>query len=343
MIEAHVLDSWTRAADRQSWQFLWAMTLGGLGAPLFLFLAGVAVALSAGSKARRTGDVAAAAKAVAFRGLEIFALAFLFRIQAWVLGWSSPRALLKVDILNIMGPSIAAAAALWGMFRSPRARAAAFAAATLGIALATPIVRATPWLDGLPDPFEDYIRPISGWSNFCLFPWAGFLFAGAVVGVAIDEARTRDAEARLNARLFAAGVALAAAAYGASWLPSAYAHSEFWGGSPTFFLLRVGVVAATMGAAYAWVSRSAGWSPIQQLGRTSLFIYWIHVEMVYGLISLDIHRRLSHQAAWGALAAFCVFMLACSVARDRVALMVGRLPVIKTGDQETRRFILKTK
>src|SRR5262249_43905312 len=56
MIEAHVIDSWTRAAERQTHAFRQSLVLGGFGAPLFLFLAGVAVAMSAGSKARRTGD-----------------------------------------------------------------------------------------------------------------------------------------------------------------------------------------------------------------------------------------------------------------------------------------------
>ena len=91
MIEAHVLDSWTRFPDRQTRQFAYAMVLGGFGAPLFLFLAGVAVPLSAGSKSRRTGDAGCGRfRAVVRRGLEVFGLAFLFRIQAWVLGWSSP-------------------------------------------------------------------------------------------------------------------------------------------------------------------------------------------------------------------------------------------------------------
>ena len=52
MIEAHVIDSWTRVADRRSQAFYKSLILGGFGAPLFLFLAGVAVAMSAGSKAR---------------------------------------------------------------------------------------------------------------------------------------------------------------------------------------------------------------------------------------------------------------------------------------------------
>ena len=60
------------------------------------------------------------------------------------------------------------------------------------------------------------------------------------------------------------------------------------------------------------------WSPLQQLGRTSLFIYWIHVEMVYGLISLRIHKSLTHPQAWAAFAGFALFMLFCSVMKDRV-------------------------
>jgi uncharacterized membrane protein len=289
-------------------------------------LAGVSVALSAGSKVRRGMEPRAAARAVMARGLWVFALAYAFRVQAWILGWSAARALLKVDILNIMGPSIVGAGALWGAFRTPRARAAAFGTVTLAIALLTPLVHGARALNALPDPLEAYIRPVQSLSNFSLFPWAGFLFAGGLAGVLIDGARTRETEARLNALLFGWGTAVAIAAYLASYLPSPYAHSMFWSSSPAFFLLRAGLIMAAIGIAYAWNARSVRlreqaqpWSPLQQLGRTSLFIYWIHVEMVYGLISLRIHKGLSFGAALAAYAAFSVFMLGCSIAKDRIA------------------------
>ncbi|HWT46869.1 MAG TPA: heparan-alpha-glucosaminide N-acetyltransferase domain-containing protein, partial [Vicinamibacterales bacterium] len=141
MIEAHVIDSWTRAADRANPVFGYSLILGGFGAPLFLFLAGVAIPMSAASKSRRLGSDQAGAHAVVRRGLEIFLLAFLFRLQAFVLGWSSPWTLLRVDILNVMGPTIMATAWLWGRFRTSRARAFAFAAACGAIAFATPAVR----------------------------------------------------------------------------------------------------------------------------------------------------------------------------------------------------------
>ena len=320
MIEAHLLDSWTGGVDRSTRAFGWSLILGGLGAPLFLYLAGLSVTLSAGSKSRRIGD-ARAARAVVRRGLEIFGLAFLFRIQAWILGWSAPRMMFRVDILNIMGPSIAAAAALWGVMRTTRARYAAFTLATLAMTLLTPLIRTAPWLAPVPDPIEAYLRPVRPLTSFTFFPWAGFVFAGAIVGLMLDGARTRREESRANLLFGLAGAGLAAAAWGASYLPSPYARSDFWTSSPSFFFLRTGLLTAAVALAYAWQLRPGGlekWSPLQQLGRASLFIYWIHVEMVYGLISVRLHKALTLKEAWLAFAAFTGFMLMCAILKERV-------------------------
>jgi uncharacterized membrane protein len=287
---------------------------------MFLFLAGVSVVFSAGSEMRRTGDSQAAASAVMRRGAWILFLAFMFRIQAWTLGWGPPSSLLKVDILNVMGPSIVAAGALWGAFRMSGQRLAAFAVSATAISLLTPIVRATPLLDGVPDPIEAYIRPVRGLTNFCFFPWAGFVFAGALAGVLLEGARAPDRESRLNAWFGLAGAALAVASYAGSFLPTPYAHSEFWGGSPAFFALRVGILTLTIPFAYLWEYLLArdSWSPIERLGRSSLFIYWIHVEMVYGLLTLRIHKALTHPQAWLAYVVFVALMVLCSIEKDRI-------------------------
>jgi uncharacterized membrane protein len=320
MIQAHVLDSWTRIDARDSWQYAWSMIVAGFAAPLFLFLAGISVPLAAGSKLRRTGDSALAASSVINRGFWIFFLAFLFRIQAWALGWGAPRGMLKVDILNVMGPAIAVAGALWGAVSVPRLRPVAFALVAAAISVVTPIVRTTPLLDPLPDALEAYIRPLGGLSTFCFFPWAGFVFAGVVIGVLLDEVRTLEGDSRLNGWLAVAGAALAGAAYAGSFLPTPYAHSEFWGGSPTFFALRVGFLTLVLPVSYVWerIAVRQSWSPMEQLGRTSLFIYWIHVEMVYGLLSLRIHKTLSLPQAWAAYALFVILMLLCSIEKDRI-------------------------
>ena len=95
MIEAHVLDRWTRLPSGRRPAFVWAMVLGGFGAPLFLFLAGVSLVLSAESKYRKTGDLdAGVARRCRSAAGRFSASRFLFRLQSYILtaGYSAHRA-----------------------------------------------------------------------------------------------------------------------------------------------------------------------------------------------------------------------------------------------------------
>jgi fucose 4-O-acetylase-like acetyltransferase len=187
--------------------------------------------------------------------------------------------------------------------------------------MATPLVRATPLLGALPDPVEWYLRPSPGRTNFTLFPWAGFVFAGSVAGVALAAPVTKVW--RTHAALTAAAVLTAAAGYGASFLPSIYSSSEFWTSSPTFFFLRAGLILLLIPLAFAWdaapwrgaISR---WSPVEELGRASLFVYWIHVEMVYGVFSRPLRRALPLETAIVADVLFSLFLLVLVLLRNRL-------------------------
>ena len=53
----------------------------------------------------------------------------------------------------------------------------------------------------------------------------------------------------------------------------------------------------------------SNWSPLEEFGRASLFVYWIHVEMVYGFFSRPIRRALSLEGALAAYVLFTVFLL----------------------------------
>ena len=343
MIEAHVLDSWTRFPDRQTRQFAYAMVLGGFGAPLFLFLAGVAVPLSAGSKFRRTGDVDAASRAVVRRGLEVFGLAFLFRIQAWVLGWSAPRSLLKVDILNIMGPSIMAAAAIWGALRhARRAGCSAFAAAMLAVTLLAPIVRNLSILSPLPDPIEAYLRPGRRAQQLRVLSVGGLRLRGAHrrsrprCGCGRAD---RSSPANLGFALIGTGIAAGSLrAVVPSHVVSAVAFLDHVAGvllPPRRNHDRGDRPRVCLGAA---ARRRERWSPLQQLGRTSLFIYWIHVEMVYGVLSRPLHKRLSWELSWVALALFCLLHAVVLDLKDRV---VARWQAQGSGLRAQARIVLE--
>jgi uncharacterized membrane protein len=286
----------------------------------------VSVALSAGSKLRRGAGVASASNAVIRRGLELYALALVFRVQAWLLGWShSPTDLLKVDILNIMGPSIVFAGLLWRAGRTTAQRIVLFAAAKAATAVITPLVRFIP-LNVLPEALRAYIVPVPGLSNFVFFPWMALVFAGGAIGMLLDSAASEARERQVNVWLGAGGAAMASFAFTASYLPSLLPDSSFWTTSPSFLFIRIGLMSAAVALAYLWSRVSGpGWSPLGQLGRTSLFIYWIHVEMIYGLISLPLHHSLSFRTAAVAYVLFCAFMLLCSIGKDAaVARYRGR-------------------
>ena len=76
-----------------------------------------------------------------------------------------------------------------------------------------------------------------------------------------------------------------------------YAVYDFWHTSPNFFLIRVGLLLAILSVTYAWCRWGAGqwgFSPLIQLGQTSLLVYWVHIEFVYGRLSIVPKHAVEH-------------------------------------------------
>jgi uncharacterized membrane protein len=318
---AHVSDSWTRESSRHSEPWYAVAFIGGVASPLFLFLAGVATAMSAVSKG---------APITRRRGWQIFALGLLFRLQSQVLGFGPLQNLFKVDMLNIMGLSMVAATGGWQLCATRRARVAVMALVTGAIAMATPIVRAAPALSGLPDPLEAYLRPAGPYAAFPFFPWGGFLFAGVLVGELVDAVRRSGAPRNGRGAILHSGLALGgglavAVAWWASFQPSIYESSSFWHDSPTFFFIRLGLV--TLLVPIAWVLEHlfapALYRPLVVMGRSSLFVYWIHVEMVYGVVAEPIKRALPLGMSLTATALLCVLLYGLVGLKNRLVARYG--------------------
>jgi uncharacterized membrane protein len=336
MIEAHTIDAWTRTSDKNTLPYGYLTILGGFAAPLFLWLAGLGVVMSATRTEARTGSRAVAVDAAVRRGLEIFILAFLFRLQAFIVSpGSHPVTLFRVDVLNVMGPAMVLAGLLWAASSRTNGRVALFAATAAAIALVTPIARATPLVGRLPTWLQWYLRPSGEYTTFTLLPWAGFVFAGAVVGAVLVAARGPASERRALRSIGVTGALLVAAGFYAASRPSIYTvPSTFWTSSPTWFAIRTGILmltfavlsevpAATETATLRpnrFAAVAGAWQmPLALLGRASLFVYWIHVELVYGYASWFWRHRLP---VWGSVAAYVSFtllMYAVVLARDRYA------------------------
>src|SRR5205814_2533249 len=101
---------------------------------------------------------------------------------------------------------------------------------------------------------------------------------------------TSDSARRLGARTFLlAGAAGLLLIYVAKFLdsraPQLYPVYDFWHTSPNFFVIRVGFLLLFVFAAYVWCRWGPGqwgFSPLIQLVQTSLLVYWVHIEFVYG-------------------------------------------------------------
>lgn len=336
MVGAHVTDAWTRVEDRGRPLYMYTVFVAGMAAPLFLFLAGLTIAMASSARAEKVGHAAAASQA-RLRGLQIFVLAFLFRLQSQLLGWGAWSNFLKVDILNVMGIAMFAAALLWSLSSNRHVRIALFAIATAAVAMGTPLVREAGILAALPDPIEAYIRPLPGRTNFALFPWMAFVLGGAIAGELVFAAKSQKQERALQAGLLLSGFAGGALAYAASFRPSIYPVANFWTSSPTFFFLRLGICTALLPVArgvdhfHGFLRRrfaiGAGTTDVPgrvvaTLGRSSLFVYWIHVEMAYGGIAYPLRRALPLELSLLATAALCALLYAIVRWKDR--RMAGR-------------------
>jgi uncharacterized membrane protein len=337
MFQTHCYDSWLSPEARKSSVFVWSQLGGTLPAPLFLFLSGISFALVTERLREKGATPGEIAKTTIRRGAEIFGLGLLFRLQEYALGyrWSPWTDLLRVDILNMLGLSMTLMGILCWLSAARRTPSASALPQTVaasrnrgiftGLLAAAIVTMATPPLwttyrpDSLPWPLESYLNGVHIFGNpqpwlFPLFPWAAFAFVGLAVGFLLFTDVAKRNEGLTFAVLGAIGVI-------ACWLSikldesrvQLYSVYDYWHTSPNFFLMRCGILLIILFCVYAWCRwglAQMGFSPIIQLGKTSLLVYWVHIEFVYGRFSILPKRQCSVlQASIGLLIIFLAMLL----------------------------------
>jgi uncharacterized membrane protein len=337
MFQTHCYDSWLGGAARDSGFFRLSQLGGTLPAPLFLFLAGVSTALVTDKFRQKGVSADEIARMTILRGGEIFLLALLFRLQEYLLaiGHAPWTDLLRVDILNIIGVSLmmmgaACRIASFGGATDPRrlrrATVVTAVACSAVIAMLTPPLWTTwlPhwrawWLESYINGVHTYGRPQT-WL-FPIFPWAGFGFAGLAVGSLLLSDWARRKETAAVAIACAGGIALVALGL---WFDARqsqlYAVYDFWHTSPNFFMIRTGVIIVFLFASYLWCRWGAGewgFSPMIEMGKCSLLVYWVHTEFVYGTFSILPKRSVGIGTATAGLLIIFAAMTLLAAARNR--------------------------
>jgi uncharacterized membrane protein len=336
MFQTHCYDSWLGGSARRSTFFVWSQMGGTLPAPLFLFLAGISFALITDKLRQSSVPAGQIARTTIRRGAEILGLGLAFRLQEFLIawGWAPWSDLFRVDVLNTIGLSMMLMGVVcWIvlLFNSgSRTRLAlGVTAASLGMAISllTPLLW-TSWRPRwMPWPLESYVNGVHTLGEpqpwlFPVFPWSAFAFMGLAVGFFLSSNAARKRGARTFVLAGVGGVGLI---YLARWLDARprqlYATYDFWHTSPNFFLMRVGMLLMILAGAYLWCRWGAGqwgFSPLIQLGRTSLLVYWVHIEFVYGRLSILPKRAVDIRTASFGLVAIFLSMVLLSVLRSRL-------------------------
>jgi uncharacterized membrane protein len=324
MIQTHLYDSWTSPAGKASPAYWWTRYLGGVPSRLFLLLVGVSMAIGYERQLERGVPRDAMVRASVRRGLEILALAYLFRFQEYALAgfWGPVTDLCRIDILNCIGASMI----LVGLVAAPRAGrpqyAVALAATAVFVGLG-PIVGPAHFPRFLPVALTSYIGGQRPMSWFGMFPWAAWSFVGLAIGhvwVRASREPRRQALTYLATGLVG-GVLLLAVTLVRKWNPYIihYPNDVVQQMGPGTFFYRLGLNLVFAFAGYV-VVRLLGqrFSIMRQFGRTSLLVYWIHVDLCYGLISRRFHHALSMTQATIGFVVMTAAMLLVSLAKTNV-------------------------
>lgn len=281
MLQGHTFHSFSRSDLRNDAPYVYSQFFGGIGPAIFLFLTGITFGFLMDSGERRNLPLWDRAIAALKRARYLIVLAFLFRFQLWLFGYpSSPWTdLFKVDVLNCMALTFLVLSPLALMTTVQRIRWGAIAG--LAIAAAGPVVTATNW-SWLPGSISAYWIP--SYNYFAFFPWAAFIAFGVSAG-SILKRITADQVNRVMQWSALTGFGLVLSGQYFSNLPyTFYEKSEFWLNSPGLVIIKLGVLLLIISFAYLWTEYVVRdkWSWVKQLGTTSLLVYWVHIEIVYG-------------------------------------------------------------
>ncbi len=307
MLQGHVFHSFMRNDLRHEGPYLISQFVGGMPPALFLFLLGVTYSFLMDSQCRKGVPASGRVRAAAKRSGFLFIAAFAFRFQLYIVSidkspWTD---LFRVDILNVMGLSLLLLSPMAAFSTKERIRLSA----VLGVAIAcaAPLVSAIEW-GPVPAFVKFYFIPDS--LNFGIFPWAAFVAFGLSIGSLLRSLKPAETGEAMQ-WVGWGGLAIAFGAWAISNMSiSIYPNVDFWLNSPGLIFIKLGVVLILMAFSWAW---NLGldpekWSVVRQFGTTSLLVYWVHVELVYGKWFWFFKERLTVGPTL-AMAAFVILLM----------------------------------
>jgi uncharacterized membrane protein len=327
MLQGHAFHGWASPGAKGTAAYGFTRVLGTFPLPSFLVLAGAGMALRLEVAHRRAENVATLRRSLFRRGLEVLGYGYLLSlVYALLDGGLRWAVLLRVDVLHVIGLSIASAA-LIGVrpSRDGRVDRSAFAR-RVGLA-AVAVTLLCPSISALSAQVEGPARFVIGLfadvprvGLMPLVPLFAWLGAGAVAMHLVGSRRLERpsfAIGLLGAGLVAIGAGLWATPILAALDPAPgragaaiVANVIELGGRGLVVLAVGGLVGPHLrGGARRWVL---------MLGQGSLFVYAVHIPFCYGRLGAPVRGQLSMASATLLVVTLIVASSAALALRDRL-------------------------
>jgi uncharacterized membrane protein len=290
MVVGHSIDSVLSMEARSTEMFRLYDAVRGFTAPIFLFVAGYAFIVAT---EKRWEEFLSPGRPLLKRVTKMllllllgYALHFPFFSFSKLVHDTSPgeyAQLFQVDVLHCLSVSILLMQGVVLLARTPRVFARSMIVLTTSLVLVTPFL----WMVDMAQFVTPALAPYFNQQQvtiFPLFPYAAFLFAGAIVGHVYLAARREGRDRILLRRLLLVGVGAVVCGLVLDVLPvTVYPPHDYWKASPNFFLVRIGAVLLVV----AGVAFLRNLPPLIErhlvtLGQASLLVYAVHLVLVYG-------------------------------------------------------------
>lgn len=286
MIEALIFNTFLLPEFRGDLWFRFLNFINSLAAPSFIFISGFAFIIST----RRDLDEIRQFRWKFWRKLGRILLLFLagyslhlpFFSLSGLFTMASPadiKGLCNVDALQCIAAGLLVLFIARVLIRSDRIFHLFNITITLLLTLCAPVIWNTDFTGSMPLPLACYLNEMHG-SKFPVFPWAGFVFAGAAVSAYFTRAHDTFREKDFMKKLSVFGLTSAVSCFIIlAWLDTLpWFHLK---PSPLFFLQMFGSVAVLLFACWYYYRRTGAEAGFFiDFSRQTLVVYWLHIQII---------------------------------------------------------------
>ncbi len=287
MIEVHIFNVMLMPSLKETAWFTILNFINGLVAPSFLFISGFAFAISTRGKSdelrkfnyafwKKIGRISLIILAGYSLHLPILSLRRLMNFY-------SREVIIKfynVDILQCIGFGLLLLVLLRLVIKKEKIYNYVLLTLAVLVVVLTPLFWKVNFAGFMPIALANYFNTMNG-SYFPLFPWLGFLLAGAITCKFYLDARENNRERNFVNLIMGAGVIIGLSGH---FLLSDFVNlpSLSISPQPIFFFQRLGYVIFLLGLCWHYAElRQTKASFVLDVGRESLLVYWLHLQIIY--------------------------------------------------------------